>query len=98
MLLDYDPVPSFTASVISFAVIAAVVYVLYNRATLHGPFPPGPWKIPLLGNILNLTFSCPWALSTQWKSEYGAYNDIVHIDNHSQSHQIINITQILVIS
>lgn len=70
MLPDYDQT-SNTFVVLMILVGMFVAYLVYRLDTERSPFPPGPRKIPLLGNIFSLDLSCPWALFTKWKGDYG---------------------------
>ena len=45
--------------------------VQFDRHTL--PLPPGPKKLPLLGNLHNFPTKYEWEQYVEWSKEYGAY-------------------------
>lgn len=71
MLLSNHSIYVSCATLLLLLGLPGVYYFIRSRGSQRRPFPPGPWKIPLLGNIFNIDLSCPWELFTRWKSEYG---------------------------
>ncbi|KAF8960427.1 cytochrome P450 [Flammula alnicola] len=61
--------------------LATLVFTLFvylrNRGRPALPFPPGPKKLPLLGNLLDLPTTFEWVTYAQWSKEYNS--DIVHL-------------------
>ena len=50
---------------------AALIY--FKRASLHSlPLPPGPKRLPLIGNLLNVPRTFEWETYTRWKKEFSA--------------------------
>jgi hypothetical protein len=37
------------------------------------PLPPGPRRLPLLGNLLNMPSSQEWLTFAQWGKKYGPF-------------------------
>ncbi|KAI0794560.1 hypothetical protein C8Q74DRAFT_1365995 [Fomes fomentarius] len=73
------------------ALVAFVsMYLVYR--SLHAPWPsaplpPGPKPLPLIGNLLVLPVSRPWATFSKWGDIYGR---IVHVNALGQSIVILN--------
>lgn len=53
--------------------ITVVAFRYWRRSSVTSHFPPGPPRIPVLGNLLNLTLSSPWTVFTRWKYQYGKH-------------------------
>ncbi|KAJ7620491.1 cytochrome P450 [Mycena polygramma] len=74
-MLSRDP---STAAVV-FAALVLVLYGLYSRRTRSKlPLPPGPPKLPLLGNVLDIPASHTWETYTAWSKQYNS--DILHLN------------------
>ncbi|KAL1695329.1 cytochrome P450 [Schizophyllum commune] len=69
------------------ALVFAVVYV-YVRRLRRAPLPPGPRKLPFIGNLLNFPMEKQWEAYTRWAKEYGS--DILHVEILGQSMIILN--------
>ncbi|GJE90601.1 cytochrome P450 [Phanerochaete sordida] len=63
-------IPDSFGILLAFVAIATI-YLRHRSRASKLSFPPGPWEVPLFGNIFNLDLSCPWDLFTRWKSDYG---------------------------
>ncbi|KAJ7152093.1 cytochrome P450 [Mycena filopes] len=60
-------------------VIGITLYLLRARNSRHSlPLPPGPKKLPLLGNVLDIPAAHPWETYMAWSKEYNS--DILHLD------------------
>ncbi len=81
LILSDIPVPLFCA----IAWICWVVFISRRRRTL--PLPPGPTKLPFVGNLLDVPQTRPWVAYAEWSKRYSkAYS------------QDIAVTRILLIS
>ncbi|KAJ7762871.1 cytochrome P450 [Mycena olivaceomarginata] len=59
--------------------LGAVAYGLYSRRNRSGlPLPPGPKKLPLVGNVFDIPPTHPWETYMAWSKEYNT--DILHLD------------------
>ncbi|KAF8154861.1 putative monooxygenase [Crassisporium funariophilum] len=52
--------------------------------------PPGPRRLPVIGNVHQMPTSSPWKAFSEWGKKYG---DIMHVDIFGQSMVVINSTQ-----
>ncbi|RDB18406.1 hypothetical protein Hypma_000372 [Hypsizygus marmoreus] len=64
------------AGIASFVVI--VYLYLKRRKHRRLPLPPGPKKLPLIGNMLDMPTSFEWKTYHRWCKELGS--DIIHLD------------------
>ncbi|KAF8198529.1 cytochrome P450 [Pholiota molesta] len=59
------------------ALVVALVGYLKSRSNPTVPYPPGPKKLPILGNLLNIPKSFEWITYAEWSKEYDS--DILHL-------------------
>jgi hypothetical protein len=77
------------------AVLATVGALFVLRFVLRKTrprFPPGPKRIPLLGNVFNFPTSRWYEAFTRWKDEYGALISLHHRPRHSVADMADSIT------
>ena len=58
--------------VILFAVAWAALIYFKRISSRLLPLPPGPKRLPLIGNLLNAPRSFEWETYTRWGKEFGA--------------------------
>ncbi|KAJ7101256.1 cytochrome P450 [Mycena belliarum] len=64
---------------IALGALGVLLYVSRARKVRSKlPLPPGPKKLPLLGNILDISANHAWKQYTEWSKEYNT--DILHLD------------------
>ncbi|KAF9522915.1 cytochrome P450 [Crepidotus variabilis] len=69
---------------LNVAIVLGAVYLFYrfrNRSKL--PLPPGPKRLPLLGNALSIPKAREWLTYHKWSKELGT--DILYLDMMGQS-------------
>lgn len=75
-----------------FPVICAIVVVLWfalrtTRKQAGLPYPPGPKRLPVVGNAFNIDFKEPYLTYTEWGKIYG---DLVYSRIFGQDFLIVN--------
>ncbi|KAF7350121.1 Cytochrome P450 [Mycena venus] len=59
--------------------LGLVLYGLFSRRNRSSlPLPPGPKKLPLVGNVFDIPASHPWETYMAWSKEYDT--DIIHLN------------------
>ncbi|KAJ7629458.1 cytochrome P450 [Mycena polygramma] len=69
------------------ATILATCSYMIHRATFL-PLPPGPRKLPLLGNLLSMPRKLPWVTFARWSEAYSS--DIIHLNVAGTSIVVLN--------
>ncbi|KAJ6559613.1 cytochrome P450 [Mycena capillaripes] len=69
-----------TTSFLWAAITAPALYLTWLCIAFRHklPLPPGPKKLPLLGNILDMPYARPWETCMEWSKTYDS--DIIHLN------------------
>ncbi|KAJ7509664.1 cytochrome P450 [Mycena galericulata] len=70
---------SSQASIVIVVICASLLFVgrLYSKRSKL-PLPPGPKKLPLIGNLFDIPAKFQWETYAQWSEQYNS--DIIHLD------------------
>ncbi|KAF5372144.1 hypothetical protein D9758_005118 [Tetrapyrgos nigripes] len=71
--------------VLSFTFLYATLRKKRNNSL---PLPPGPKKLPLIGNLLDFPTNFEWETYARWSKEYDS--DIIHLDVAGNSIVVLN--------
>ena len=64
-----NDVPPLYIIGLTLTFVVLIYFLEHNKP--HGPFPPGPQRRTMVGNLLDMNTDEPWKLFTKWKAEYG---------------------------
>ncbi|KAJ7032278.1 cytochrome P450 [Mycena alexandri] len=73
--------PLYLCLALSAMVLALILRLRTTRSKL--PLPPGPRKLPLVGNLFDLPSAFEWKAYMEWSREYDS--DVIHLDLAGQS-------------
>ncbi|KDR69251.1 hypothetical protein GALMADRAFT_104206 [Galerina marginata CBS 339.88] len=76
---------------IFLAILAVTVFVYVRNSNLKRsalPYPPGPRKLPLLGNALDIPARFEWETYARWAKEYKS--DIIHLTAAGNNIVVLN--------
>ncbi|KAF6794614.1 cytochrome p450 [Colletotrichum sojae] len=96
-------VSSTTSLTVLLLVGACVAYVVYSylkastRPYSKLPLPPGPPRLPLLGNLFNNPFHFRWLSHLQWRYTYGPLvymkvlgRSVIILTTNEAAHELLN--------
>ncbi|KLO11507.1 cytochrome P450 [Schizopora paradoxa] len=66
--------------------IFRIIEISYSR-TKRPPYPPGPKRLPLIGNLLQIPPSHLWEKAVEWRKEYG---DLIYLESLGQRMLLVN--------
>lgn len=61
-----------TVLVAGLGILAFWIYTYFGRRG-KAPLPPGPFSLPLIGNIFHYPPQYPWFKFTEWKDQFGEH-------------------------
>ncbi|KDR71393.1 hypothetical protein GALMADRAFT_102730 [Galerina marginata CBS 339.88] len=73
------PAPTGLGFLVFLATFAATAFIYTKGKTcLRPPYPPGPRKLPVLGNLLDLPTKFEWETYARWGKKYKS--EIIHLN------------------
>ncbi|KAI1797845.1 CyP450 monooxygenase [Ganoderma leucocontextum] len=85
-----DITSSFTSICLTFCIFLLIFRNLPSRRSRFLPLPPGPKRLPILGNALDIPLSKQWLTFQRWAEQYG---DITYLNLLGQSVIVLNTAQ-----
>ena len=77
--------------------LVAITWVLYRDTQKDKLLPPGPTRLPIIGNIHQLPQENPWRTYQQWSKKYGPIfslraggDTIIMIGNHAVARDLLD--------
>ncbi|KAJ8487351.1 hypothetical protein ONZ45_g14371 [Pleurotus djamor] len=70
----------------------AVAWKLSSLRSSGLPLPPGPKKLPLIGNLLDMPKNDEWVTYARWGKQYGS--DLIHIQVAGSSIVVVNSAEV----
>ncbi|KAI0295336.1 cytochrome P450 [Multifurca ochricompacta] len=75
-----------TSPIVATTLILSLAFLIPLLRKRHLPYPPGPRRLPVIGNLLNMPSDQAWFTYKRWSDDFGS--DVVHADTMG-SHIII---------
>ncbi|KAF9034507.1 cytochrome P450 [Rhodocollybia butyracea] len=81
-----------SAARIIAAICASLIFLSWFRhltaASKRPPLPPGPKKLPFIGNLLDLPRCAPWVTFAKWAEQFDS--DIIHYEVAGSHYIVLN--------
>ncbi|KAF9045251.1 cytochrome P450 [Panaeolus papilionaceus] len=79
---------SNTAVFLLSILLCVLIYLRLQRKRSHQHLPPGPPKLPILGNFLDIPTSFEWEVYAKWGEQYNS--DIIHFQAAGFNFMVLN--------
>lgn len=76
---------------IMLALAVALLWTIWAGRAKKGRLPPGPPRLPLVGNLLQMPSTDPWETYLAWKDVYGARLHFLCVGRHSPLHGLMSV-------
>ena len=83
--------------IIVLSVVVLLLGYLVRKYQRSAKFPPGPRRLPIIGNLLEAPDSAPWVSFTKWVKEYGPLvsldfggTNIILLGNHEVARDLLD--------
>ena len=83
-----------SVAIVTFLLLIGSVFEYYRK---NRGLPPGPARLPFIGNIHQLPEQNPWRTYQQWSREYGpifslrvGLDTIIMLNNHETAHDLLD--------
>ncbi|KAJ3885059.1 cytochrome P450 [Lentinula edodes] len=82
-----------TSGLVVVSTLVAILFIRYYRirGSVQLPLPPGPKKLPLLGNSLDMPSAFQWITFSKWAEQYDS--DVLHLEVAGGNYIILNSYQ-----
>ncbi|KAF8823976.1 hypothetical protein HHX47_DHR9000405 [Lentinula edodes] len=82
-----------TSGLVVVSTLVAMLFIRYYRIrrSVQLPLPPGPKKLPLLGNSLDMPSAFHWITFSKWAEQYDS--DVLHLEIAGGNYIILNSYQ-----
>jgi hypothetical protein len=67
---------------LSGVLLVIVLYVANHTRSDSRPYPPGPKRLPVIGNLLDMPSREEWLTYRKWSDEYGTVQCILIVKTH----------------
>ncbi|EMD39272.1 hypothetical protein CERSUDRAFT_93317 [Gelatoporia subvermispora B] len=78
----------------AFIAIAIYIYMRAKTQALNRPLPPGPNRLPIVGNIFDIPAEEQWKAYAQWAHQYGTYaltsREVIYLEVLGQPIVVLN--------
>jgi hypothetical protein len=62
--------------------LVIVLYVTDHTHSGNLPYPPGPKRLPIIGNLLDMPSREEWITYREWSDEYGTVQCTLIVETH----------------